>query len=290
VARIARLVLFSLLLTGCSRRLTTTATITIRDPSRVALLSGTRVIVPARSEREVAPVLLRKGTLSGGPDRFAATAFRAPNGEIAVEWERRGITNADELTLLSPGNNLAIAPAILTESPNLFHAPTLHLPYCASLTAEFFLTARRRRPIPVAYRATVAPETCSEDTESAIDLAIETPWDNVGAVRTSVTTLDIFGERSLMRDELVYPRCADPWAAFPERTPPDSAILDPSGIEVYAWSCLDGRHVVVAARRCDPVVREYASCGARAPVEGKLSILPDARHGPRHPREWRTDR
>jgi hypothetical protein len=131
--------------------------------------------------------------------------------------------------------------------------------------------------------------TCSGDAEGAIDLAIETPWENVGAVRTNVTTVDIFGERTLVQEELVYPRCVDPWAAFPEHTPPDCAIFDRSSVELYTWSCLEGRHVVVAGRSCGPVVREYASCGARTPIEDELRIAPDACHGPRHARAWRTE-
>ena len=87
--------------------------------------------------------------------------------------------------------------------------------------------------------------------------------------------------------------CSDPWKAFPESTPPDTTCSTGNihGYDVYIWSCLRGRHVVVAQysaeMSCRAPVRETSACGTPTPLERQLALTPAMCSGPRTGRAWR---
>ena len=86
--------------------------------------------------------------------------------------------------------------------------------------------------------------------------------------------------------------CADPWAAFPERTPPDQSCSTGSvhGFDVYIWHCLRGQRVVVAQysaeMQCRPPERAVAPCGTLTTIEVKLKLSALQCAGPRSGRAW----
>ncbi len=86
---------------------------------------------------------------------------------------------------------------------------------------------------------------------------------------------------------------AEPWGAFPEKTPPDRQCSTGTshGYDVYIWDCLRGEHVVVAKysaeMSCRAPTREASACGTLTPLERSLSLTPALCGGPRAGRGWR---
>jgi hypothetical protein len=178
------------LLVGCGTARSSITTLTIRDPSRVALLKDGEAVLPAGGP--AATVDLGSQTVEpepGGRSELALAARRAEQGEISVRWETHlPLVNGEEQSLVpATGLVVAEAPALQPPAP-----PMLRLDACAYLAPNYVArptnNGRTHVEEQAGLRAVAGAKPCPSEQLGATPLALETPWDNVVIQRRTKAT------------------------------------------------------------------------------------------------------
>jgi hypothetical protein len=170
--RLFALCLFSSL-PACGSSVTSTTTLEVKDPSRVALLRGDQVVLPAGNaptetdlgEADVEPV-------PGGHSQVNVAAVRAPTGAISFKWDTRlPLATGEEQTMLPAAAGKWTAVAL--HEPVDVERSTFRWDVCASLRSTGWL----------GYQAVVELRRCGAGDLDGTPLAITTPWSNVVVTR-----------------------------------------------------------------------------------------------------------
>jgi hypothetical protein len=245
-------------LTACGATVTSVTTLEVRDASRVSVLRGDEVALPAGN----APAETSVGTtdvelVPGTRSQVDVSALRAPSGEILLRWATR--------------------PPIVTGEEPVMRADASAGPWKIGLPDSADLTAS-------AFRwnlcASLRPGTC-------FPLTIETPWSNV--VVTRRTTVVPRTRQALQKAALVAAGPLLLAALLPAGTDfgsADGAVLGVLGVSAGASGVLLGSSFLFPGpRTCTEILAPGS--GTFAPRGSNPSLRAGARAGgtPRTPRD-----
>ena len=176
---------------GCGSSLSSTTSLTVADPSRVALLAGSDVALPAGGSAQTIGLGSQTVELApGGQSEVGVSVLRTARGELAVRWDTRLPLVDGEQQLLVPttGLELPLQPqaGLDLRLPPLGASPrSFHLDACARLSrAGYYAATNNGRThastlTQTGFTATAEAAACPADAVAATPLALETGWDNV---------------------------------------------------------------------------------------------------------------
>jgi len=173
---------FLILTAGCGATITSTTSVDILDPSRVALLRGDgEQLLSAGGSAEIKSLGSVEPTQDGGSD-IALAVERTDTGQIIAHWDTLlPIVNGNAQALV-PRTGLRDVPAPPLPSPA---TPNLRIDACTHFEGHLVThvthngRARYESYEKTGYDAQAVPLECDAAWSRATSFQLETPWDNV---------------------------------------------------------------------------------------------------------------
>jgi hypothetical protein len=190
--RTINLSLLVLALNACIPRDTVTS-ITIRDPSQIAMEAGPEreeILPPGTEPREA---LLDEGRIQTGSDTasdYSLTAIREADGSYGLRWDTKLALQDGELQSLWPADRTFVAGGKAAQV--VPQGDKLRFDRCASLHrgssrwggGSFYASTRTRT---ASTDSTATPWRCLAGT-GEVPFSLSTPWSNVVEIREKSTT------------------------------------------------------------------------------------------------------